>query len=90
MIFSLLRRLVPGVGTNRTETWELIGVDTAGQRSLERVPGWLLRRVGRMADEHISSTLGLQTTYLKGGRYRYRVVFRGNAPSDICVYRRRR
>ena len=89
-MISLLRRLVSGVGRNRTDTWELIGVDTVGHRSLERVPGWLLRRVGRIAGERSGSTLGLQTTYLKGRRYRYKVVFRGKVPSGMCVYRRRR
>ena len=46
--------------------------------------------VGKMASKHTSSTLGLQTFYLKGQRYRYKVTFRGMAPTDMYVYRRKR
>lgn len=87
---SLLRRLRPELGRKQSDGWELIGEVTHSGSSLERVPGWLLRRVGRTAGRRTRSGAGRQTSYLKGRRYRYKVVFSGGSSADMCVYRRRR
>lgn len=90
MTLSLLRRKGSHSDGDRTDSWELIGEDSHARRSLDRVPGWLLRRVGRKAGKCADSTSGRQISYLNHRRYRYKVVFSGNASDGMCVYRRRR
>ena len=52
MVLSLLRLLGSSYkGRNRSDNWELIGQDTHAGRSVDRVPKWVLREVGRRGQE---------------------------------------
>ena len=50
----------------------------------------MLREVRKRARRHNNSSLGGQTFYLKGRRYRYKVTFSGQGPHDMYVYRAKR
>lgn len=91
MVLCFLRSLVPGPSKRRrVGNRELIGQMSYGKGSLERVPSWVLRQVGKMAQKHSSSTLGLQTFHLKGRTYRYKGAFSGQGGPTVHYYRRRR
>ena len=94
MLVSLLRILNKKPSNTRRrrrrrDRWELIGRKVYSDERLENVPPWVMREIARIY-RGATSSLGLETRYLKGHTYRYKLVFGGQGGPMLNVYRRRR
>ena len=97
MISRILRALMRKLGgmqkpNRRTlhRKWELIGEKSYGSEQMDRVPPWVMEQIAYIYRHGPGSSLGLQTYYLKGKTYRYRLSFSGQGGPVLHVHRRRR
>ena len=91
MLGRIFRALKPKPRKRRLHrTWELIGERSYGKGDMARVPPWVKEQVAHIYRHGPGSSLGLQTYYLKGKTYRYRLSFSVQGGPILHVYRRRR
>lgn len=91
MIGRILRALGPKPKRRRLHrNWELIGEKNYGNEDMGNVPPWVKKQIAHIYRHGPGSSLGLQTYYLKGKTYRYRLSFSGQGGPILHIHRRRR
>ena len=92
MIVRILRSLIRHKPDRRRirRKWELIGEKSYANGDMRKVPPWVQEKISQIYRHGPGSSLGLQTFYLKGKTYRYRLSFSGQGGPILHVHRRRR